>query len=56
MEGLSFRRKHATGTGYIELHEILVNRGLDWVEAVEKEKTLIGKHEGFYLSKRVSKI
>jgi len=48
-----FARKHATGSGLIELHQVVVERGMSWEESQVKYKELTGKNEGYYLSKEV---
>ncbi|CAL8120089.1 unnamed protein product [Orchesella dallaii] len=45
-----FTRKHATGSGEILLHRIVVERGMSWKESQDKYVELVGKHEGYYLS------
>ncbi|GBN53243.1 Protein strawberry notch 1 [Araneus ventricosus] len=46
----SFHEKHATGIAKIELHTVLVERGLSWESALEKWAECNDKDEGFYLS------
>lgn len=48
-----FTRKHATGSGEIVLHRLVVERGMSWKESQDKYLELIGKHEGYYLSNQV---
>lgn len=48
-----FDRKHATGSGKIELAELIVERGISWEEAREKANGLTGPHDGFYLAREV---
>ncbi len=49
----AFTRKHATGQAKIELHQLQVERGLDWQGAQDKWEELVGAEEGFYLSHQV---
>lgn len=48
-----FNRKHATGSGKIELHRVVVERGVSWEEALQKSESLSGKNDGFYLANDV---
>lgn len=48
-----FDRKHATGSGMIEVHEVVVERGMSFEEAKQKARDLSGPHDGFYLAKEV---
>lgn len=54
LEANTYQRKHATGTGIIELHQIGVNRGMSWADAESRlgggER---GSQEGFYLATKV---
>ncbi|CAK1590016.1 unnamed protein product [Parnassius mnemosyne] len=47
-----FLRRHATGRAPVELHTVQTERGMDWIEALEKESELSGPKEGFYLSQQ----
>ncbi|CAG5047286.1 unnamed protein product [Parnassius apollo] len=47
-----FLRRHATGRAPVELHTVHTERGMDWMEALEKESELSGPKEGFYLSQQ----
>ena len=50
----TYERRHATGVGLIELHELKVERGLSWEEAMKKYAELNGlATEGFYVAKQV---
>ncbi len=49
----SFDRKHATGSGKVELHEVVVERGTSWEEAHSKVRDSTGKYDGFYLAREV---
>ncbi|XP_050667302.1 protein strawberry notch isoform X1 [Leptidea sinapis] len=46
-----FLRRHATGTAPVELHTVCCERGLDWLDALEKSEECVGA-EGFYLSQQ----
>jgi hypothetical protein len=46
--------RHATGNAKTELHQVQVERGMPWDEALERSKELQLKNEGFYISKQVS--
>lgn len=48
-----YTRKHATGSGEIVMHRIVVERGMSWKESQEKYTELTGKHEGYYLANQV---
>ena len=50
----TFKTKHPTGTGKIELQSFDVERGMSWDEAKSKWPLLFNAHEGFYISKDVS--
>ncbi|CAG7722769.1 unnamed protein product [Allacma fusca] len=45
----TYYQKHATGRGKIELHRLLVERGLNWTDAMIKYQDLSDDKEGFYL-------
>ncbi|XP_068623417.1 protein strawberry notch-like isoform X2 [Battus philenor] len=47
-----FLRRHATGRAPVDLITVQTERGLDWMEALEKESELTGPKEGFYLSQQ----
>jgi hypothetical protein len=49
-----FARKHATGSGLIELHQVVAERGMSWDESQLKYKELSGTNEGYYLAKEVN--
>lgn len=46
-----FMRKHSTGLAPCELHEVQVERGMSWLEAIQKCSELTDPMEGFYVSK-----
>ena len=50
----TFKTKHPTGTGKIELQSFDVERGMSWDEAKSKCSLLYGTHEGFYIQYDVS--
>ncbi|KPI99007.1 Protein strawberry notch [Papilio xuthus] len=45
-----FLRRHATGRAPVDLITVQTERGMDWMEALEKESELTSPKEGFYLS------
>uniref|UniRef100_A0A2P2I206 Protein strawberry notch n=2 Tax=Hirondellea gigas TaxID=1518452 RepID=A0A2P2I206_9CRUS len=45
--------KHSTGKAKTAMHTVLVERGLSWEKAVEKNEQLTGELEGFYISHQV---
>ncbi|KAA0186991.1 hypothetical protein HAZT_HAZT003034 [Hyalella azteca] len=47
--------QHSTGVGSISLHQLQVERGMNWVQARNKADELFQHEEGFYLSKKVVK-
>ena len=49
-----FMLRHATGSAKTELHQVEVERGMKWDEALERSKELKLQNEGFYISKQVS--
>ncbi|XP_052757645.1 protein strawberry notch-like isoform X4 [Galleria mellonella] len=45
-----FVRRHATGRAPVELHTVHSERGMEWMEALEKCSSATGPKDGFYLS------
>jgi len=55
LEANTYQRRHATGTGTIELHKINVNRGMSWEDAEQRLNSgERSKKEGFYLATKVA--
>ncbi|XP_044763313.1 protein strawberry notch-like isoform X2 [Coccinella septempunctata] len=49
---ITFLYKHPTGVAPIELHKLVVERGLSWKDALQKfEEEASEQHEGFYASR-----
>ena len=49
----TYKMAHATGSAKTELHEVLVERGMSWEEAVAKADLVTAADEGFYVSREV---